>query len=166
MVALLRDYAHLAAHYAPAILSARVLKDERESGTVLVRLKEQRVLPIVLDAEYRVETKLAGSDQGFSFSRSMHIWQIDSPGTAHERRRDAGKDDGFLWRLNSYWSFVRISGGLLMECEAVSLTRDVPRGLGWLISPIIENLPGEELTFTLQATKCALTARVIEEARR
>jgi len=69
-----------------------------------------------------------------------------------------GEDDGFLWRLNSYWSFLRMNGGLLMECEAVSLTRDVPRGLGWLITPIIQNLPRTSLEFTMKATTNALAA--------
>jgi len=44
-----------------------------------------------------------------------------------------------------------------MECEAVSLTRDVPLGLGWLITPIIGELPREALEFTMRATKNALT---------
>ena len=41
-----------------------------------------------------------------------------------------GDDDGFLWRLNTYWSFVEVPGGLLIECEAISLTRDVPARTG------------------------------------
>ncbi len=48
-----------------------------------------------------------------------------------------GDDDGFLWRLNTYWSFVEVPGGLLIECEAISLTRDVPAGpglAGWVQS--------------------------------
>ena len=32
-------------------------------------------------------------------------------------------------------------GGVYLECRAISLTRAVPRGLGWLIEPIIRNLP-------------------------
>jgi len=46
----------------------------------------------------------------------------------------------------------------LIECEAVSLTRDIPMGLGWLIGPIVQDLPSEALQFTLRATKNALMA--------
>jgi hypothetical protein len=69
-----------------------------------------------------------------------------------------------LWRLNSYWSFLEISGGLLIECEAVSLTRDIPAGVGWLVTPIIAELPRESLNFTLTATKKALIARLTKGA--
>ena len=72
-----------------------------------------------------------------AFRAARIFGKLTIPGTAQERRRPEGQDDGFLWRLNSYWSFTRVRGGLQMECEAVSLTRDVPLGLGWLITPII-----------------------------
>lgn len=157
MAAVLRDFGRFPRHYAPQVVSARALTDDGQTATLAVRFKEQRVLTIVLDGEYKVETRLSGGDQGYSISRSLHFWQIDNPGTAQERRRPEGQDDGFLWRLNTYWSFIRIHGGLQMECEAVSLTRDVPLGLGWLITPIIGDFPREALEFTLRATRNALT---------
>jgi hypothetical protein len=106
MLTLLRDYNHLSRYYAPEVAASHAVKDDGETTTLVVRLKEQRVRTIVLDAEYRVETRLVGNDRGYSFSRSTHIWQIDDPGTPRERRRREGDDEGFLWRLNSYWSFA------------------------------------------------------------
>jgi hypothetical protein len=44
-----------------------------------------------------------------------------------------------------------------VECEAVSLTRDVPTGLGWLVRPIIRDLPKESLESTLSETREALS---------
>ena len=156
MLALLRDYDHRSTDYAPQVLSARALEDHGETARIAVRLKQHQIITIVLDGEYEVESRLLTEDRGVSFSRSVHIWEIDSPGTRGERRRREGDDDGFLWRLDSYWTFGRVRDGLLIECEAVSLTRDVPPGLGWLIAPIIESLPREALKFTLNATKKAL----------
>jgi hypothetical protein len=67
--------------------------------------------------------------------------------------------------LNSYWSFEQRREGLFIECEAVSLTRDVPVGLGWLIMPIIETLPRASLEFTLTATKNALRRNKDDRAK-
>ena len=156
LLAVLRDFRQYPRHYAPQVIAAHALTDNGETATLAVRFKEERVLTIVLDGEYNVESRLSANDRGYSFSRSSHFWQIDDPGTAQERRRPEGQDDGFLWRLNSYWSFRRVRGGLQMECEAVSLTRDIPPGLGWLIKPIVGKLPREALEFTLRATKNAL----------
>jgi hypothetical protein len=164
MLVVLRDFNHFPAHYAPQVVSARSLRDDGQTATLAVRFKEQRVLTVVLDGEYRVESRLSGHDRGYSVSRSLHFWQVDNPGTAQERRRPEGQDDGFLWRLNSYWSFTRVRGGLQMECEAVSLTRDVPIGLGWLVTPIIGDLPREALEFTLRSTRNALIEYAAQEA--
>jgi hypothetical protein len=164
LFAVLRDFSQYPRHYAPQVVTARALTDNGETATLAVRFKEQRVLTIVLDGEYKVEARLFGNERGYSFSRSSHFWQIDDPGSTQERRRPEGQDDGFLWRLNSYWSFTRVHGGLQMECEAVSLTRDVPTGLGWLIKPIVGNLPREALEFTLRATRNALTENLAREA--
>jgi hypothetical protein len=58
--------------------------------------------------------------------------------------------------LYSYWRFYQADGGVYIQCNAISLTRDVPAGLGWLIHPFIENIPAESLRFTLDATRTAL----------
>jgi len=166
MLKLLRDSNHISMRYGPEVVSSRTLPDYGSTARFIVRLKEQRLLTIVLDVEYEIEARLSGSDQGYSVSRSTHVWQIDHPGTAQERRRPQGEDDGFLWHLNSYWSFARVRQGLQIECEAVSLTRDVPPGLGWLILPIIADFPREKLAFTLVATKKALTAKASQEENR
>jgi hypothetical protein len=156
MLALLEDYDHLAAYYAPEVASSRMLSGGREAATVLMRFRKQTVLTVVLDAEFETRSGLTAAGRGYTISRSRHIWQVDHPGSARERRRSEGEDDGYLWRLNSYWEFVETPAGLLIECDAVSLTRDVPAGLEWLIRPIIQALPRKSLEFTLTATKNAL----------
>jgi hypothetical protein len=38
----------------------------------------------------------------------------------------------------------------------VTLTRDIPTGLRWLIEPFVTSIPKETLSFTLQATRKAV----------
>jgi hypothetical protein len=129
-----------------------------DEATILMRFRKQSVVTVVLDAEFATRAALAGAGRGYAISRSTHIWQISDPGSDRERRRPEGDDDGFLWRLNSYWSFEETENGLLIACEAVSLTRDVPAVLAWLITPIVHALPRNSLEFTLSATRRALLA--------
>ena len=174
MLRLFGDFHHWSGRYAPDVVSSRPLGNDGETTTLAIRFQKKIVIRIVLDAEYKVESRLTGNDRGYSISRSTHFWQVDDPGTARERRRPEGEDDGFLWRLNSYWSFAqaegfepgRIAEGLLIECEAVSLTRDVPVGLGWLITPILGDLPRELLSSAITATKNALAAGAVGGANR
>ena len=41
----------------------------------------------------------------------------------------------------------RTNAKIYVECEAVSLTRDVPAS-GWLVEPIVRKLPSESLFHT------------------
>jgi hypothetical protein len=83
---------------------------------------------------------------------------VENAGTANERVLPADTGYGFLWRLYSYWRIQERDSGVYVECRAISLTRDVPFGLGWVIEPIIQKLPKESLINTLEATRRALTA--------
>ncbi len=67
-----------------------------------------------------------------------------------------GDDTGFLWRLNSYWRFESGDGGVYAQCEAVSLSRAVPRGLGWMLNGFLETLPKESMMNTLRGTREAV----------
>jgi len=151
LLELLRDHDHLARYYAPEVVASHA----RPNG-VAMRFEKHQVVTVVLDTEFETKSGLNGPGRGFSISRSTHIWQVDNPGSRRERRLPEGDDDGYLWRLNSYWNFTETPEGLLMECEAVSLTRDVPLGLGWLVMPVIRTLPRTSLEFTMNATRKAL----------
>jgi hypothetical protein len=158
LLALLRDYDHLARYYTPDVMASRRLAGGDEAATIAMRFRKQKVVTVVLDAEFETRPGLSGPGRGYSISRSTHIWQVDGAGSKQERRRTEGNDDGFLWRLNSYWMFEETPEGLRMQCDAVSLTRDVPLGLGWLVTPVIATLPRQSLEFTMTATQKALEA--------
>ena len=61
MLALLRDYNHLAKYYAPEVESSHVLSDHGGVATVAMRMKKQKVVTVVLDTEYDVRTGLTGA---------------------------------------------------------------------------------------------------------
>lgn len=163
MTELLRDYNGLPRHYSPEIVSSRVLWERAGAASVAIRLKRKKVVTVVLDGIWDVQTRSIDTNRGYSSSRNMHVWEVAAAGSAGEHHMREGDDDGFLWRLNSYWSFEEVPGGLLIECEAISLTRDIPGGLGWLAGPLVEELPRESLEFTMQATRNALAARTEKE---
>jgi hypothetical protein len=86
----------------------------------------------------------------------VEVANADQPG---EHEKPVGHDGGFLWRLNSYWRFEERGEGVYVECESISLTRDIPVGLGWLIKPFIIDIPKESLQMTLGSTRSAVLAR-------
>ena len=55
---------------------------------------------------------------------------------------------------------MEIESGSVVECRAVSLTRDIPTGLHWIIEPIVRKLPKESLIHTLEATRRGVTTKL------
>jgi hypothetical protein len=114
------------------------------------------VITAVLDTEHEVKYTKIDAKTWRSVSRTTKIAEVENPGKPDEREKPPGTGEGFLWRLNSYWRFLERDGGVWVECQAVSLTRDIPTGLGWLVDPIIRNLPKESLENTLRSTRAAM----------
>lgn len=155
----MRDYAGYPKFFAPQVLSARVLSHSGDRYTVSMRLKQKHVLTVVLDATYDVAFGQLDPAHGYSFSRSTAVSEIEHAGEKGERALTPAENHGFLWRLNTYWSYEERDGGLYMQIETVSLTRAIPPGLGWAIGPFVESVPKESLEFTLRAVCDALKQR-------
>jgi hypothetical protein len=155
-IALLEDYDHHERYYKPEVTDSKILNRDGQRFRVQMRLLKKKVLTVVLDTEHQIEYFRLDRNRWYSLSRSSRIAEVQDAGQPGERDLPVGQDHGFLWRLNSYWRFQESGGGVIIECEAVSLTRAVPAGLAWLIDPIICNLPRESLANTLRATRSAL----------
>ncbi len=155
VLAMVQDYDHNKDNYRPEVIDSRLLAHEGQDYRVYLRLLKKKILTVVLNTEHDVRYFPLGATRCHSRSRSTRIAEVEDAGKPDERELPPGKDHGFLWRLNSYWRFEEKDGGVYVECEAISLTRDVPTGLGWMISPIIRSLPKESLENTLRATAAA-----------
>ena len=153
---LMRDISDYPRYFSPEVLQARVVMQQGDRLQAFMRIRQHHVLTVVLDTTYDITFGRLDEQHGYSISRSTKISEIDSPGTGNEHALSPDEEHGFLWRLNTYWSYEERDGGLYMQIESVSLTRSIPTGLNWLIQPFIEKIPRESLEFTLRSTCNAL----------
>jgi len=146
--------------YSPQVESAAIVPPRSgpapDHFIATMRVKQKHVITVVMDTTYDVTYGRLDSRHGYSASRSTKIAEIDDAGTEKERALPPDKEHGYLWRLNTYWSYEERDGGLYMQIESISLTRGVPPGLGWAIGPFVESVPRESLEFTLSNTCKAL----------
>ncbi len=157
---MLKDYGAYPRRFAPQVLAARV--ESGAGGDQMVtwmRVRQKHVLTVVLDTTYDVSFGRLNVRDGFSASRSVTMLEIEGVGTAHERTLGPDEEHGFLWRINTYWSYEERDGGLYIQVESVSLSRSIPTGLGWAVRPFIESVPRESLEFTLRSACAAVKTR-------
>jgi len=161
VLAIVQDYDHHQQYYQPEVERSKLLARSGDDFTIYYRLRQTDILTVVLDTEYQVQYERLDVHREVSRSYSTRVAEIERPGTAGERALSPNDDHGFLWRLNSYWRFEETPRGVFVQCEAISLTRDIPMGLGWMVAPLVEQVPKESLEFTLGATRKAVLGRVL-----
>lgn len=153
---LLREIDRYPQVYAPQVERATVTGGSGDHLQISLRVRQKHVLTVVMNTDYDVVFGGSTRPKGWSISRSTRISEIDSPGTTKERVLGPNEEHGFLWKQNTYWTWEERDGGVYMEIESVSLSRDIPAGLGWLVRPFADAVPRESLEFTLRKTREAL----------
>lgn len=152
---LLQDYDSYSDIYEPEVMDARVLDQSGNDWRVFLKMYKQKVLTAELNGEFDVEYRDRGRGRWTMVSRSTRIAEVEEGAEL-----PVGKGQGFLWRLNAYWLVEPRPEGVYLEVRSVSLSRDVPFGLGFVIKPFITGVPRESLNDTMVHTVQALEARV------
>jgi len=145
--------------YRPEVIESKLISHDDDDFQIYLRLLKKKFITVVLDTHHDVHYRPLGRTRWICRSRTTRIAEVENAGSREERVLPPDTGHGFLWRLYSYWQFHERDRGVIIECRALSLTRDVPFGLGWAIEPMIQKLPKESLINTLEATRRALPAR-------
>jgi hypothetical protein len=156
VLAVVQDYDRHSEYYKPEVVQSKKVEQSGDDYKVHYRLRKKKVITIILDADYQVHRHFIDATHAYSNSYSTRIAQVENAGEPDEHELPPGKDGGYMWRLNSYWRYFDSGSGVYVQCEAVSLTRDIPTGLNWLVGPFIQSVPKESLEFTLQSTRSAV----------
>ena len=156
VLGVLQDYNHHAQYYAPDVERSKIESREGDHFTVFLRFRRHKVITVVLNTQHDVRYFSDSETEEHSRSTAVRIVEVENAGKIDEREKPPGEDGGFLWRMETWWRLEERDGGAYLQSEVVSLTRDIPRGLGWLIGPFVTSIPKETLTFTLEATRKAV----------
>jgi hypothetical protein len=156
VLAVVQDYDHHSEFYKPQIVKSKTLEHSGDEFKIYYRIRKKKIITVILDTEYRAHRHSLDAARVYTDSFSTRIAQVEHSGEPDERDLPPGEDSGFLWRLNSYWRYFDSGRGVYVQCEAISLSRDIPTSLGWLIGPLAESVPRESLEFTLQSTRGAV----------
>lgn len=156
VLGVLEDYDQHAVYYAPDVERSKIESRDGDHFRVFLRFRRHKVVTVVLDTEHDVRYFLDSETWAHSRSSAVRITQVENAGKSDEREKTPGDDDGFLWRMETWWRMIEGDGGVYVQSEVVSLTRDIPAGLAWLIGPFVTSIPKESLAFTLEATRKAV----------
>jgi len=159
VLGVLQDYDRQAQVYAPDVERSKIESHDGDHFVVFLRFRRHKVITVVLNTRHDVRYFRDSETREHSRSSAVRIAEVENAGKSNEREKPPGEDGGFLWRMETWWRMEERDGGVYVQSEVVSLTRDIPAGLGWLIGPFVTSIPKETLTFTLEATRRAVETR-------
>ncbi|MGA2992281.1 MAG: hypothetical protein ABSD88_17570 [Candidatus Korobacteraceae bacterium] len=153
---LVQDYDNHRNIYKPDVIDSKLISRCGDDFKVYLRLLKKKIITVVLETDHDVRYSRLERSRWYCVSRTTRIAEVQDAGKPNEVTLPADTGHGFLWRLYSYWKFQGRDDGTLIECRAVSLTRDIPAVLRWIIQPMVRSLPKDLLFNTLAATRRAL----------
>jgi hypothetical protein len=152
----LSTYAGRESEHYNDVVASRLLSRSGDAYKVFLKLRRTKIVTVTYNTEHAVEYRRLAGSRATARSVSTRIAELADAGTTKEREKPDGEDQGFLWRLNAYWRYEAVDGGVLIECESISLSRDVPALLKFLIGGMVEGVARESLERTLTSLKGAL----------
>ena len=148
-----QDYNNHAAHYSPDVMKSRLVSQNGSNYKIYMRFLKKKVITVVLDTDHDVTYDYINSQYAASIGRTTRVAEVDDAGTSSEKVLAPGQGMGFLYKMDTYWRFAERDNGMYVQCETISLSRDIPYGLGIFIGKFINSVPQESLNFTLARTR-------------
>ena len=150
----LHAYACYKQFYKPFVADSKLLTSSGEKQEFVITFQYHMVLAnIAIEARYQKRDFVLTAGRGYSIASATQIQEIESYGSAGERRLPPGTGAGLLWRTSSIVRYEERPGGIILELEALALTRDIPAGLRWMVCPMVKHIATNSLSATLQKTR-------------
>jgi hypothetical protein len=134
------------------VIASTVLGRDGMSLRVYMRLVRRAIVTATYDTEHQM-----------TFTRRSPTLAIAR--SVATRIEEVGGDRGFLWRLHSYWRYEQRPGGVRVDLESLTLSRDVPSLVRPVAMPIVNRIARESIVRTLEALRryCAVARTEMTE---
>jgi archaetidylinositol phosphate synthase len=136
----------------PDVVTARIQPQGPDRDLVMLAITRSQVLTAHYDTQHDVRYTTLGPGRVASDSVATRIREVAGPGGLAPR-----EDRGFLWALRAWWRYEAVPGGVLIECESVSLSRSVPYVVRPVVGPMVTRFARESMERTLLSLRAALT---------
>jgi|SRR5579871_3118239 len=132
VLAILHDYDNYERMYRPIVTSSNTLActADRQEFEMLWQAKILCV-SAAMQGHYQAHDIMLDAHRGYSIEEAVEVREIERFGHADRRLLAPGASNGFIWRIRSIARYEERDGGVYLELEAMTLSRDIPSSLAW-----------------------------------
>jgi hypothetical protein len=162
VLAVMQDFDRQSQWY-PELLRSRLIRQDGKELTGYWRLeKKEQLVDVVFDVTQQAHYEQVAPGRWTCRAYARDVREVRDAGTAHERILPVGEGLGVFWRGYYYWTLETSGNGVLAELRTLSLSRSIPTGMGWIMKPVLQNVPRESLAATLRNTRKAVTEAALQ----
>ena len=152
-----RDYGNYKEYYKPAVVDSRLLSRSGPCEKYSMRVVNKEVVgETALDMEYETCYFKVDELRWYSITNTTRVQELRHYGQPDQQELPPDHGSGFIWRLYSIARYEQRDGGTYVEVEAIALSRDIPAGIRWIVSPIVRRVSKNSMLVSLQQTKDAV----------
>ena len=141
------------------VIASKLIERSGDRVRIFLKLRRESALVTVhYNTEHDVVYRSIDATHASSRSTATRIAEVANVGTPTEHEKKPGDDYGFLWRLNAYWRYEQVPGGVLIECESISLSRGIPFALRLFVTRSVKGIARESLEKTLRGLRATLAS--------
>ncbi len=140
-----QDYENMPDYYHPDVVRSRILSHKGDYFKIYIRMRIEKILTFVVNTTQEVNYKQLDKTHLISISDAIRIAEVENADTPKEHELPVGNDRGLLWGSKSYWRAEEKDGGVYIQCETLTLTRNIPAVVKPLVEPFLNSTPKELL---------------------
>jgi hypothetical protein len=157
VLAAIRDYDRYKNMYHPGVVDSRACTTtEREDTFSIVFVNRSFFAKSALEGDFLAKYFRADERRWYSILESTRIQEIVGYGGADARLLPEGDGSALIWRAANITRYEERDGGVVVQFEAMALSRDIPGALRWIIDPVVRRVSRESVQLSLQKTRDAV----------
>jgi len=165
ITAVLQNYDAYTATYRPAVTQSRLI--DRNQNEFRYRLKFQSNsfgIKAGLLGDFRSIYWTPDTKHNYSTTEATRLIELADPGLPEEHELSPEEARGYIQRMFTIVRYTEVDGGVFVEVEAMSLSRDIPGAVRWMVAPLVERFSRQVLTTTLEKFRGRVASN-LEETR-
>jgi hypothetical protein len=155
-MAFVGDYAKYPQSFAPLVTRASLSSHAEGRDVVAMRTSVKKVVTVIIDGDYVIDYRRLSPSRFISTMVGTNLQQVTDAGLKTERRDPVEQTSGYLWRYKMYCAMEERAEGTYNQCESLTLTRDVPALVSWIVGPFVTGIPRDSLSVMVTAARTAL----------
>ncbi len=150
----MQDYDRYAQLFPPALVESRLIAHTGDVFDYRVKFVQKGLgVKAGLLADFRSRYVPFDARSGYIETEATKLIEIQNPGKPDERRLSFEEAKGLIEKSFSVMRYRETGNGVVIQIESITLSRDIPGSLRWLVSPFVRRFARQTMSSTLDRVR-------------